>query len=40
VEVRDADDLSEIADITGPVVVALAVRAGSTRLIDNVVLGK
>lgn len=40
VEVRDAHDLSEVADITGPVVVALAVRAGSTRLIDNVVLGE
>lgn len=39
VEVRQADDLSEVAEITEPVVIALAVRFGSTRLIDNKVIG-
>ncbi len=39
VEIRDADDLSAVAGAaTGSVVVALAVRFGSTRLIDNTVL--
>ncbi|MDP4125453.1 MAG: pantoate--beta-alanine ligase [Bacillota bacterium] len=38
VEVRDAEDLSEIADIKSPVLIALAVRFGSTRLIDNKVV--
>lgn len=38
VEVRDAEDLSELAEIKGPVLIALAVRFGSTRLIDNKVV--
>ncbi|MDP4127486.1 MAG: pantoate--beta-alanine ligase, partial [Bacillota bacterium] len=38
VEVRDAENLSEIADIESPVLIALAVRFGSTRLIDNKVV--
>jgi pantoate--beta-alanine ligase len=39
VEVRDAQDLSEVSKIENPVLLALAVRFGSTRLIDNKVLG-
>src|SRR5665648_308257 len=35
VEVRDAGDLSEVTMIEGPVLIALAVKFGSTRLIDN-----
>ncbi|SPF36341.1 Pantothenate synthetase [Candidatus Desulfosporosinus infrequens] len=38
VEIRDAQDLSEVINIERPVLVALAVRFGSTRLIDNKVL--
>ena len=38
VEVRDAEDLSEVTDIVRPVLMALAVRFGSTRLIDNKVV--
>lgn len=38
VEVRDAEDLSEREEISGPVLIALAVRFGSTRLIDNKVV--
>lgn len=38
VEVRDAEDLSELSEIKGPVLIALAVRFGSTRLIDNKVV--
>lgn len=38
VEVRDANDLSEVTEITGPVIVALAVKFGTTRLIDNKVV--
>jgi pantoate--beta-alanine ligase len=37
VEVRDARDLSEVTVIECPVVIALAVKFGSTRLIDNIV---
>ena len=39
VEVRDAQDLSEVTNIENPVLIALAVRFGSTRLIDNKVMG-
>lgn len=39
VEVRDAEDLSEVTNIENSVLVALAVRFGSTRLIDNKVMG-
>jgi pantoate--beta-alanine ligase len=39
VEVRDAEDLTPVKRIgKGPVVVALAVKIGATRLIDNMVL--
>ncbi|MDR3600143.1 MAG: pantoate--beta-alanine ligase [Desulfosporosinus sp.] len=38
-EVRNAQDLSEVTNIESPVVIALAVRFGSTRLIDNKVIG-
>lgn len=40
VEVRDACELSEVESICDPAVIALAVRVGRTRLIDNVVLGE
>jgi pantoate--beta-alanine ligase len=38
VEVRDAGDLSEVTIIERPVLIALSVKFGSTRLIDNKVL--
>ncbi|AGA67660.1 pantothenate synthetase [Desulfitobacterium dichloroeliminans LMG P-21439] len=38
VEIRSADDLSALATLQGKVLIALAVRFGSTRLIDNKVL--
>ena len=38
VELRDADTLEEVARVSGPVVLALAVFFGKTRLIDNRVL--
>ena len=38
VEVRDAEDLSEVSIIERPVLIALAVKFGSTRLIDNKVV--
>jgi pantoate--beta-alanine ligase len=38
VEALDAEDLSPVTVIDRPIVVALAVKFGSTRLIDNVVL--
>lgn len=38
VELRDAESLEEVTKIKSPVLVALAVRFGSTRLIDNKVL--
>jgi pantoate--beta-alanine ligase len=38
IEVRGADDLSEIREIQGPVLLALAVKFGPTRLIDNKVV--
>jgi pantoate--beta-alanine ligase len=39
VEILDAYDLSQIEVIERPAVVALAVKFGSARLIDNIVLG-
>jgi pantoate--beta-alanine ligase len=36
--VVDADTLEPVTTITGPVLIALAVRFGSTRLIDNILL--
>ena len=38
VEVRDAGDLSEVTIIERPVLIALAVKFGATRLIDNKVV--
>ena len=38
VEVRSADDLQELENIAGRTVIALAVRFGATRLIDNKVI--
>jgi pantoate--beta-alanine ligase len=38
IEVVDAETLEQMAHIDRPVVVAIAARVGSTRLIDNVVL--
>lgn len=38
VEVRDASDLTEVTDIKRPVLIALAVKFGTTRLIDNKVV--
>ena len=34
-EVRDAHDLTPVVTVDGSVLVALAARVGSTRLIDN-----
>jgi pantoate--beta-alanine ligase len=34
----DALTLAEVASITAPAVLAVAARAGATRLIDNVIL--
>jgi pantoate--beta-alanine ligase len=38
-EILDAEDLSEIARVERPALVAVAARIGTTRLIDNLVLG-
>ncbi len=38
-EIRDAESLEALDVIEAPAVVALAVRVGKTRLIDNVVIG-
>jgi pantoate--beta-alanine ligase len=38
VEIYDAEDLSDVEEITGRALVALAVRFGNTRLIDNLIL--
>lgn len=38
VEVRNAEDLTESEEIKGKVLIALAVRFGTTRLIDNKVV--
>jgi pantoate--beta-alanine ligase len=40
VAVRDAVTLQSVARITAPVVVALFVRIGTTRLLDNRVIGQ
>jgi len=39
VEIRDAQTLEPVAEINSPAVVALAVKIGRTRLIDNLILG-
>ncbi len=38
VEIRKADNLAAVDSIDCPVVIALAVRFGTTRLIDNIVV--
>jgi len=38
VEITSGEDLSDLAEIRGKVLVALAVRVGKTRLIDNLLL--
>ena len=38
VELRDADELSEVSHVSRPVVLAMAAFVGQTRLIDNRVL--
>jgi len=38
IEIRDADNLEEVEEIKGRVVVALAVYVGKARLIDNKIL--
>jgi pantoate--beta-alanine ligase len=37
-EIRDASDLSLVQSVTRPAILAVAVRIGQTRLIDNVLL--
>ena len=39
VSVADPDTLAELEHIKGPALASLAVRIGTTRLIDNVILG-
>jgi pantoate--beta-alanine ligase len=39
VELRDAEELTPIAQVERPAVLALAVFVGTTRLIDNRVIG-
>jgi pantoate--beta-alanine ligase len=39
VSVADAETLAELDDVRGPALASLAVRFGSTRLIDNEPLG-
>jgi pantoate--beta-alanine ligase len=38
-ELRDAESLAPVERVEGPAVIAVAGRIGTTRLIDNVVLG-
>jgi len=38
VEIYNGDDLSDLAEIKGKVLVALAVKVGKARLIDNLLL--
>jgi pantoate--beta-alanine ligase len=41
VAVRDPDTLAPVASVqAGPILVALFVRLGSTRLLDNRVIGR
>lgn len=40
VEIRDAENLSIVDEISSPIVIAMAIRAGKTRLIDNIILGE
>lgn len=38
-ELRDAEDLSPVAELSRPAVILVAVPVGATRLIDNIKLG-
>ncbi len=38
VEIRDTNELTEVSELAGELVIALAARAGRARLIDNVVV--
>ena len=38
VEIYDAKDLGDVEEIKGPVLIALAVKFGNTRLIDNLIV--
>lgn len=38
IEIRSAENLEEVSEINHSVVIALAVRFGSTRLIDNIIV--
>ncbi|HNX91986.1 MAG TPA: pantoate--beta-alanine ligase [Syntrophomonas sp.] len=38
VEIYDANDLGDVEEITGRVLIALAVKFGNTRLIDNLIV--
>jgi len=38
VEIYDADDLSDVEEIQGRALIALAVKFGNTRLIDNLIV--
>jgi pantoate--beta-alanine ligase len=38
VELKDAEDLKDISEVSRKAVLALAVRVGRARLIDNTVL--
>jgi pantoate--beta-alanine ligase len=40
VEVRDRDSLEPLVELSSPAVLAVACRIGSTRLIDNLVVGE
>jgi pantoate--beta-alanine ligase len=40
IELRDGDTLEEVATAGGNTLLALAVRIGKTRLIDNSILGE
>ncbi len=40
VSVADNETLAELETLSGPALVSLAVRIGTTRLIDNVTLGE
>ncbi len=37
-EIYSAHDLSDVEEIQGPVLIALAVKFGTTRLIDNLIV--
>jgi pantothenate synthetase len=40
VEIRDAEMLVRIENVSKPAVIAIAAIVGSTRLIDNIIIGR